>query len=83
MARAGFGGPRDVVVKGHIKGPDGRWYSEGIEISLARCFNERGGKPRMKWVHKTNNTLKWPKIKNDVVYGLNIKNGKIVAEGES
>lgn len=87
MARAGFGGPRKTRGQGHIQGPDGRWYKEGAafgggdgEVHLARCYNERGGKGHMRWVHNTNPNINWRKVKDDVVYGLNVKNGQIVQE---
>ena len=89
MARAGFGGPRKVSERGHVKGPDGKWYKESGafasdgDVYLAKCYNENGGKPRMMWCHHTNLQIRFPKVKNDVVRGLNVKNGKIVQGDDS
>lgn len=89
MAKAGFGMARKGAELGHVCCPiNSLWYKEAPplgggtndSVSLVRRFNKNGGKPRMYWQHRTNFDITWPKQKNDVRYGLEIKDGRIYTE---
>lgn len=89
MAKIGFGMARQGTALGYVCCPiNGLWYKEAPplgggaddSVSLVRRFNKNGGKPRMYWQHRTNLEITWPKQKNDVSYGLEIKDGKIYTE---